>query len=569
MAASLIEELPLSESGRVLQTLADSSLSDECMNMLLKSSLLSNIICKLTSSVKYVLKTTSGSTSTADSNSKTESPHDPKVESPLDPNVESPRDPKVESPLDPNVESPHDPNVESPLDPNVESPLDPDFESSESPLDSIETIRSTLISICSLVGFLTDLVFGHKLAQDSLISSSVSFLPLLMKLCNEPSALIPHNEMEFIQHIMQQYLSVCSKFSALGKKQFINLLLNALQGTYSIEPVTATSDFSSSVSLEMTPFIRTLIIDHILGPEAVHLLLEIDECLLPQSLSSASPSSNDKIKLDSITPSYDCPHYHPSYPLNTNYYYLKLSSEYTLNRLLSLLSLVPERSSNPEKVTDGGTGGGSKTSSSQTKKPFQINIFDFSVVSQPDATSSKVSVAFKREGGKDMYPLNTKIRQVSPSLLYSCSHSRALRVTRVETSSAHPLVSDFNESESFLKVFADSGGVFILAQLFPFLHPGLWKSCPTSFELVVHARVSQLPSYSPASFLLPHSYVALGLGMRLREYGEILGRTGLRTYVWYLLRGVLGATEESNQLLYYLFFILPSLASLSPLPLSF
>ena len=492
IATSLLEELPSSESGRVLQTLADSSLSDECMNMLLSSSLLSDIICRLTSSVKAVLKKTSGLTSTPD------------------------------------------------LNPKTESPLDPDVESSI----SIDSIRSTLVSVCSLVGFLTDLVFGHRLAQEVLVSSSDGFLPLLMKLCNEPSDLIPHNEMEFMQHIMQQYLSVCSKFSVLGKKQFINLLLNGLQGKYSLEPVTPSGDFSSSVSLEITPFIRTLIIDHVLGPEAVHLLLEIDECLLPQSLSFTSSSSNDRIKLDSITPSYDCPHYHPSYPLNTNYYYLKLSSEYTLNRLLSLLSLGSERpSSNTERGAEGGTGGGSKTSSNQTKKPFQINIFDFSVLAQPDATSSKVSIAFKSETGKEMYPMSARIRQVSPSLLYGCSHSRALRVSRVEAS---PLVTDFNESESFLKVFADSGGVFILSQLFPFLHPGLWKGCPTSFESAVNARVSRLPSYSPASFLLPHSYVVLGLGMRLREYGEVLGRTELRTYVWYLLRGVLGATEESN-----------------------
>uniref|UniRef100_A0A1X7VLP9 UBC core domain-containing protein n=1 Tax=Amphimedon queenslandica TaxID=400682 RepID=A0A1X7VLP9_AMPQE len=508
IAASLLEELPSSESGRVLQTLADSSLSDECMNMLLSSQLLRDIICRLTSSVKHVLMKTSGLTSTPASNLKTESPLDPDVESSIS------------------------------VDPNTESiGIDSDSKSI-----SIDCIRSTLVSICSLVGFLTDLVFGHKLAQEALVSSSDGFLPLLMKLCNEPSDLIPHNEMEFLQHIMQQYLSVCSKFSVLGKKQFINLLLNCLQGKYSLEPVTASGDFGSSVSLEITPFIRTLIIDHILGPEAVHLLLEIDECLLPQSLSSTSPSSNDRIKLDSITPSYDCPHYHPSYPLNTNYYYLKLSSEYTLNRLLSLLSLGSERpSSNGERVAEGGTGGGSKTSSNQTKKPFQINIFDFSVIAQPDATSSKVSIAFKSEAGKEMYPIGTRIRQVPPSLLYGCSHSRALRVSRAETSS---LVADFNESESFLKVFAESGGVFILSQLFPFLHPGLWKGCPTSFESVVNACVSRLPSYSPASFLLPHSYVALGLGMRLREYGEILGRTELRTYVWYLLRGVLGATEE-------------------------
>ena len=402
-----------------------------------------------------------------------------------------------------------------------------------------------------------------------------AFLPLLMKLCNIVQGIIPHNESQFIQHTVQQYLSVCSKFSLTGKQQFVNLLLNALQGKYSLEPFAVAE--LGFLSLKITPFLRTLIIDHVLGPEAVHLLLEIDESLLPQtpSTSDSSGSGSGKIKLDSIMPSHDCPHYHPSYPIESNYYYLKLSSEFTLFRLLSLLTAPSEKNANTEKTTEErGGGGGAKGSSSTSKKPLQINIFNFNVVtpSEPIGLKSQ-TFAFKKERGEDIYPLNTKIRQVSPSVLYGCSHSRSLRVCGVNSSSysSDHLVCLLDESESLLRVFADSGGLYLLAQLFPYVHPGLWAMGVGPFEPTVSACLSRLPSYSPAGFLSPHSYVMLGLCMRLKEYSKLLGETGLRTYVWYLLRGVLGATEEGKENFLNLFLIFWNFLSPSfflPLPLS-
>ena len=168
---------------------------------------------------------------------------------------------------------------------------------------------------------------------------------------------------------------------------------------------------------------------------------------------------------------------------------------------------------------------------------------------------------------------------MSPSVLYGCSHSRSLRVCGVNSSSysSDHLVCLLDESESLLRVFADSGGLYLLAQLFPYVHPGLWVMGAGPFEPTVSACLSRLPSYSPAGFLSPHSYVMLGLCMRLKEYSKLLGETGLRTYVWYLLRGVLGATEEGKEnflnlfLIFGIFFLplssflfLPPSPSLSP-----
>lgn len=536
---SLFEKLPLPESGRVLQTLADCSLSEECINVLLMSPLLNDIIQKLTSTVETVLK----NISTIDTKS---------TESAL--NTES----NTGSTL----------NIVSNTESNTESSLGDSF---------IGDIRSSLVSICSMVAFLTDIVFGHRAAQECLVTRGDPFLPLLMKLCNIVQGIIPHNESQFIQHTVQQYLSVCSKFSLTGKQQFVNLLLNALQGKYSLEPFAVAE--LGFLSLKITPFLRTLIIDHVLGPEAVHLLLEIDESLLPQtpSTSDSSGSGSGKIKLDSIMPSHDCPHYHPSYPIESNYYYLKLSSEFTLFRLLSLLTAPSEKNANTEKTTEergGGGGGGAKGSSSTSKKPLQINIFNFNVVtpSEPIGLKSQ-TFAFKKERGEEIYPLNTKIRQVSPSVLYGCSHSRSLRVCGVDSSSysSDHLVCLLDESESLLRVFADSGGLYLLAQLFPYVHPGLWAMGVGPFEPTVSACLSRLPSYSPAGFLSPHSYVMLGLCMKLKEYSKLLGETGLRTYVWYLLRGVLGATEEGKENFLNLFLIFWNFFSPSfflPLPLS-
>ena len=464
-------------SGNVLHTIAQCSLSDECIRHLLESTLLKNIINKLVTSLSAVKD---GDTNTKD-----------------------------------------------------------------------------LSIICSCLAFLTDIGFGHRQAQKWLVDvKNAHFWPLLMSTFNEPSPGFSESELSFCQHTTQQFLAVCCKFNVCGKTLFVNLILNALSGNYSIEPFDV-QQCSRPITFKLFPFLRTLLIDHLLGPEAVHMVVEIEDEFM-QTIKG-------KIKLESIMPTYTSPHYHPSYPLRENCYYLKLSSEFTLTRLLSLLLFEePQNQKTTTKQSEQGIQFAKKPVTvpsdmsrpllHETRKCPQIDIFNFDIkMIKYSESPGKAStwIAFKAQDGDHevIVPMTTKIRLIAPSKSYGCAYTRSLLVCKpsapVTNSTQTTLIS--NESNpSMLEVFTSLNGLTLLAELFPHIYPGLWSCDRRQSPLVESVDLSMLPQYSPASFLPSHSYVMLGLCLRVQQYGVLFGEGSIRSNVWYILRGALGATEEGK-----------------------
>ena len=471
VANQLIQELSSEERGRVLHSLAQCSLSNECITLLLESPFICHVIDDLNKSLTTLAS-------------------------------------------------------------------------------SADTPTDHLLSVCSNLAFLTDIAFGHKVAQQWLIlKEHAKFWPLLLQIFSEPPSNFVENELAFCQHTIQQFFAVCIKFSIPGKELFVTALLNALREEYSLEAIPIDD---RPFSLKLTPFLRTLIIDHLLGPEAVHVVLEIDHTFLE--------TAKGKLRIDSITPTYESPHYHPSYPVNGSCYYLKLSSEYTLTRILMLLLDEPQKTRdakphNQSRLRKPQDSAGSKPVPEPTRKGPEINIFNFDIrmvnySERPGQASSWV--AFQCMENRDVVlSLTTKIREVIPSKLYGCAHTRALRVCKATGTNMSESEVQPASSVSLLEVFIKMKGLELLADLFPYVHAGLWPqdSAYVSTSLAKDVDCSLLPPYAPAFFLPPHSYVLFGLGLRLKEYGVILGESGIRNNSWYILRGALGATEEGKSLM--------------------
>ncbi len=396
--------------------------------------------------------------------------------------------------------------------------------------------------VCSDVAFLTSLAFGHIVAQEWLVQRSNAFFwPDLLKCFNEPCTIVGE-DLPFCQHTVQQFFSVCIKFNATGKRLFTDLLINAFLGRYSLEPV---SDISGPSSMRLTPFIRTLVIDHLLGPEAVHMIVKI----VPNLLTS----NQQKLRMSSLIPTYESPHYHPSYPLTNHHYYLKLSSENTLARILYLFGIEESvATKNKEtKSTEGmkvkksfGESTSKQAPSPETSKPL-VNIFNCKFLNNVETTTKAFSnIEFRVPDDPTIaLPSNTKIKQVSTACNYGCSQTRAIFVFKANKDWSHKIFIP-RCYVSMLDVFSDSLGLRVLAQILPHLYPAFWPTNAAIESQLVD--VSLLPTLTRASFLPPHSYVMFSLCLRLQQYGQLMCSNDMTGNVWYLLRGALGSTVDSE-----------------------
>ena len=400
---------------------------------------------------------------------------------------------------------------------------------------------SVLDLVCSDVAFLTSLAFGHIVAQEWLVQRSNAFFwPDLLKCFDEPCTIVGE-DLSFCQHTVQQFFSVCIKFNATGKRLFTDLLINAFLSRYSLEPV---SDISGPSSMRMTPFIRTLVIDHLLGPEAVHMIVNIATTLLT--------SSQQKLRMSSLIPTYDSPHYHPSYPLTGHHYYLKLSSENTLAQILYLFGIEEPSvatKTKDTKPTEGtklkksfGESISKQTPSQETSRPL-VNIFNCKFLNNVETASKAFSnIEFRVPDDPTIQlPSNTKIKQVSTASNYGCSQTRAIFVFPANKAWSHKIFTP-HCYVSMLDVFSESTGLRVLARILPHLYPAFWPANAAIESQLVD--ISLLPTLTRPSFLPPHSYVMFSLCLRLQQYGQLMCSGDMTGNVWYLLRGALGSTVD-------------------------
>ena len=321
-----------------------------------------------------------------------------------------------------------------------------------------------------------------------------------------------------------------------------DLLVNSLLGRHSLEPV---SDITGPYDYRLTPFTRTLIIDHLLGPEAVHVIVKIDPLLLV--------ANHQTMKMSSLIPTCESPHYHPSYPVADNYYYLKLSSENTLGRLLNLFGFEEPSSKAKENKTDqlkhkkSLDSSKTKTPTAESTKPF-VNIFDCSFMKGSDhqyTTKPINGIVFTTPDIPTVsLPSNTKMKQVPKTNGdYSCSQTRTVIINKITgADSMEP--SDLHSYTPMLNIFAESVGLNAFAKFIARLYPSSWLP-NTVLDSQIIVDVSQMAKLTRASFLPPHSYIImLCLGLRLKQYGKLMCSTGIIGNVWHLLRGSLGASGE-------------------------
>lgn len=412
---------------------------------------------------------------------------------------------------------------------------------------------SILDLICSDVGFLTSIAFGHVAAQEWLIQKENAFFwPDLLKCFNEP-CIIQGDDLSFCQHTVQQFFAVCIKFSEQGKQLLTDLLVNSLIGKYSLEPVSNIS--GPSACLRLTPFIRTLLVDHLLGPEAVHMIVKIDASLFD--------STRHMMKVSSLIPSYVSPHYHPSYPITDNHYYFKMSSENSLSKLLHLFGFeesgkkdeqhsahikqkkyLPESASKAKSSTTTTTG-------AESTRPY-INIFNSRLVRghHDDPAKPTNSIVFTIPDDPDTFiASNTKIKQLPVSSGIGYSQTRTVVISKHSNTDSISTILLRPTYVPMLEVFSQSVGLRLLAHLMSHFYPAVW---PVNADIdSFKPDLSTLPlGISTASFLPSHSYVLLCLCLRLQPFGQYVCCNSITGNIWYLLRGALGATDESMQLVY-------------------
>ena len=424
---------------------------------------------------------------------------------------------------------------------------------------SPEDLSCLMYSICQYLAFFTDLAFGHNAAQVWLVQDDhAQFWPMLLRIFSESPPTLNKDELGFCQFTVQQLVSVCIKFYQHGRQLLSNVLINALQGVWSTSLCDAVDP---PLNLKLTPFIRRLIVDHILRPEAVHVVLALDHSLV-EILTG----------LTSITPTYESPHYHPSLPVGVAYYYLKVSSESTLYRMYALVmkdkphpSIKTNESLTSSKISDSSKVVKKKLAQEPKKVTPLIDIFQFKDIdvspndpipkdipdvyfTVADTRITSVDTGISTDRGTDTIPLQTKIRTIPSS---SCSsHIRAVTLHRLiqekQLSEEKQTLPQEDLTPSMFRVFSESGGLRLLSCLLPHLH-GAFSELTYIPSIDCDVDITSLLPVSPVTFLPPCSYVMLGLGMRLDEYNAILC-TG-HSNMAYLMKGLLGVTDDSELLL--------------------
>jgi baculoviral IAP repeat-containing protein 6 len=407
---------------------------------------------------------------------------------------------------------------------------------------ALHIMTQHLSLVCSSLAFLTDLAFGHREAQSWLVKrENAYFWPILLKTFDKPFLNISKVQLSFCHHTIQQFFAVCYKFNINGKNFLSRLIISAFSGQYSLSKLPPRG--SEPLVLKLTPFIKSLMVDHLMNQESIHLILEIRP--------DVTESIAHVIDIEHLMPTYKSPHYHPSFPLDRNFYYLKLSSEYSLSRLISLLfSGVSERPFDIKYFFPPLTYIPKFASSEvASTMPPGINVFNFSIKKD----SSPVDKTYKSlcfRVGKDglRLPHNARIKDVPLTATFSCSHVRLLSLSKVTNEEIYCDIETKITQPTLLQAFANMNGLSVLAELFPYMHPSYWLGDDDRNAMVdVDLSAASIPFDLPHYFT-PRSYTAFGLGLRLKEYGELLGCDGTVTNSWYIFRSVLGVNDEGKSL---------------------
>ena len=449
----------------------------------------------------------------------------------------------------------------------------------------------SLARLCSLLAFLTDLSRNWSPAkawlggrdQRKLWAPLVQFLSLGEHCPHLVSSL----EISFCQDVACEFFQAILQGNTENKTIFSRLLTNALHGHYSTEERGPADTSHQSV---LTPVLYRLLVDIVLTSESLLVILQPPEDHRAQRKVPCVPLS--------LPHTYDCPHFHPSFPVSQHscYLSLSLSSSPTAAHLLSLCQAHQQTKDTGSKVT--------------VKKPppsepvvemLSMKSFEFQRLHplQPPVAAGKseprsILKGRSQPAGFSLFLPTTPQRLVAPDtsllelLAASPSPCHALLLTiypfvvvprrsKTDGSDATPLPPPSSPSHAFMTC----GGLQPLALSLPSLYPHHWPGPSLEEEEEGEEEeeeeegeekeegegidkgnlrpskkgeeisgedlgaVQQLPGVQPFSLLhvpssLPlHAFITFGLCLKLPSYGAVLLSNPSMACV--LLRTLLGA----------------------------
>ena len=411
-----------------------------------------------------------------------------------------------------------------------------------------ESVRMFLSKACMQLAFLTDFCRNWPPAKDWLGAADNRRLwpPLLEFLSLAESRGVSASEMAFCQEVALEFFQACLCSHLANKLVFTQLLCHAIRGTYMFDRLVEPEKNDPL----LTPFLYRLVVELVLKTETLHVILR-DESKPNSPLS--------------LTPTHECPHFHPSYPTGQQCYHLQLPASCTMEDVEHLCFSQQPEQQQASKAAKEGTLSKKLPATSPTSNKLDIAKFDLRKMTLFEdlytAVGSKATADQKSpQGIVFAHPSNprSEIRPdtVISTLLHVDAQSPALSLllrphpTPLTPGEANQSPLDFGQDSipSFLELFIQEDGHQPLARCLPSLYPYHWPEKLSNDQGAPQQPGTKAHSLLHTPISLPfHTTVMLGLGLRLSCYGNILRENPKVAYI--LLKLLMGAEVKGKNLL--------------------
>ena len=412
--------------------------------------------------------------------------------------------------------------------------------------DDGENVRTFLSKACMQLAFLTDFCRNWPPAKDwlGMINNCSMWSPLVEVLSLIDSRGVSATEITFCQKVACEFFQACLCGHLPNTVMFIRLLCHGIRGFYTFERLLE-PDKNAPL---LTPFLYRLVVEIVLKTETLHVILRDDS-------KPNSPLS--------LTPTHECPHFHPSFPIGQQCYHLQVPASSSIEEVQQLcLSHQPQPTTG--KAAKEGLASRKLPAANPPSNKLEIakfnlrkmNLFEekgSQTVGNKTAADQKSSqgVFFAHPSNPSSeIPPNTVISRLMHLESQKPAMSLLLRPrpsppTSEETKES-PLDIDEDPVPSFLELFIRGDGHQPLARCLPALYPYHWPE-----KLSHNQGAPQQPGTKAHSLLhtpmsLPlHSTVMLGLGLRLDCYGSLLRQNSKVAYT--LMKLLLGAELKGKR----------------------
>ena len=346
------------------------------------------------------------------------------------------------------------------------------------------------------LAFLTDLSSSWGPGKAWLgVESQQRLWPPLIEFLSLGEASLPHplssTALAFCQDVGCEFLQAALHGNAPNKVAFSQLLTNALGGDYSMG---GQGLGGGALSGHMTSFLHRLLLELVLSPEKLLVVLQPSQ---PPGSQPECPALSPSL---SLPHTYNCPHFHPSFPISQHACCLSLplSPAMTASDLLSTCQAHQQSRDTESKVTI------KKAQPTELAvEQFSMKLFEFCTLCPLNAMSSAKKTEPKsilkgrsQAAGLSLYLPSSPLTPLSPS-------TRLSELLEAGTTDCHALFLNFSlvtpasgtggkeeEGEkadsataasnfSFLDAFISCNGLQRLALSFPSLYALHWPEHAT------------------------------------------------------------------------------------------